>query len=159
MGVDWNGNKEAERYQGNRSDTMMLVSLDPDHDKVGIISIPRDSQVTIGRHTGKINQAHANGGPELAVSTVRDNFGVEVDHYVVVDTVGLKDLFKLLGPVEVCVEKKCITRQNLGIENRSKTRQTDARRRTSRRLCSLPQRRICRYPEEWNDNNGFCASR
>ncbi|MDZ4836662.1 MAG: LCP family protein [Candidatus Melainabacteria bacterium] len=106
MGVDWNGNKESERYQGNRSDTMMLVSLDPDHDKVGIISIPRDSQVTIGRHTSKINQAHANGGPELAVSTVRDNFGVPVDHYVVVDTVGLKDLFKLLGPVEVCVEKE-----------------------------------------------------
>ncbi len=105
MGVDWNGT-EAERYQGNRSDTMMLVSLDPDHDKVGIISIPRDSQVAIGRHTNKINQAHAIGGPELAVETVRENFGIPVDNYVVVDTVGLKDLFKLLGPVEVVVEKE-----------------------------------------------------
>lgn len=105
MGVDWNGN-DAERYQGNRSDTMMLVSLDPDHDKVGIISIPRDSQVTIGRHTNKINQAHANGGPELAMATVQDNFGVRVDNYVVVDTAGLKELFRLLGPVEVVVEKE-----------------------------------------------------
>ena len=105
MGVDWNGN-DAERYQGNRSDTMMLVSLDPDHDKVGIISIPRDSRVAVGRHLGKINQAHAIGGPELAVETVKENFDVPVDHYVVVDTMGLKDLFKLLGPVEVVVEKE-----------------------------------------------------
>lgn len=105
MGVDWNGN-DAERYQGNRSDTMMVVSLDPDHDKVGIISIPRDSQVTIGRHTNKINQAHAIGGPELAVNTVKENFNVPIDNYVVVDTVGLKDIFKLLGPVEVVVEKE-----------------------------------------------------
>lgn len=105
MGVDWNGD-DAERYQGNRSDTMMLVSLDPDHDKVGIISIPRDSRVSVGRHLSKINQAHAVGGPECAVETVKNNFNVPVDHYVVVDTMGLKDLFKLLGPVEVVVEKE-----------------------------------------------------
>jgi LCP family protein required for cell wall assembly len=105
MGVDWNG-EDAERYQGNRSDTMMLVTLDPDHDKVGIISIPRDSRVAVGRGHNKINQAHAIGGPEYAVETVKENFNVPVDHYVVVDTVGLKDLFKLLGPVEVVVEKE-----------------------------------------------------
>jgi len=106
MGVDWQGNKDVERYDGTRSDTMMLVSLDPDHNKVGIISIPRDSQVKIGHSHNKINQAHAIGGPELAVETVKENFEVPVDNYVVVDTAGLKDLFKLLGPVEVVVEKE-----------------------------------------------------
>lgn len=105
MGVDWNGD-DVERYHGNRSDTMMLVSLDPDHNKVGIISIPRDSRVNVGRSQGKINQAHAIGGPEYAVETVKANFAVPVDHYVVVDTVGLKELFNLLGPVEVVVEKE-----------------------------------------------------
>ncbi len=105
MGVDWNGT-EAERYQGTRSDTMMLVTLDPDLKRVGIISIPRDSHVEIGRGVNKINQAHAIGGPELAVTTVRNNFNISVDNYVVVDTMGLRDIFKLLGPVEVVVEKE-----------------------------------------------------
>ncbi len=105
MGVDWNGT-EAERYQGTRSDTMMLVTLDPDSKRVGIISIPRDSHVEIGRGVNKINQAHAIGGPEMAVNTVRNNFNINVDNYVVVDTMGLRDIFKLLGPIEVVVEKE-----------------------------------------------------
>lgn len=107
MGVDWNG-KDAERYVGNRSDTMMLVHLDPDSNHVNITSIPRDSRVHVGRGHGvnKINYAHAIGGAKLAVETVEDNFGVHIDNHVVVDTAGLRHIFELLGPVEVVVEKE-----------------------------------------------------
>jgi cell envelope-related function transcriptional attenuator common domain len=107
MGVDWNG-KDAERYVGNRSDTMMLVHFDPDSDHINITSIPRDSRVHVARGHGinKINYAHAIGGAKLAVETVEDNFGVHIDNHVVVDTAGLRHIFDLLGPVEVVVEKE-----------------------------------------------------
>jgi LCP family protein required for cell wall assembly len=106
MGVDSNG-RDAERFTSTRSDTMILVSLDPITRKVGIVSIPRDSRVKIAKseRMDKINAAHAFGGPELAVQTVSEDFSVPINHYVVVDTTALKDLCQLLGPVEVLVEK------------------------------------------------------
>ena len=107
MGVDSNGMNQPDPFQGTRTDTMMLVSIDPFENKVGIISIPRDSRVRITNHgVDKINSAHAIGGPELSMQTVRDAFGVPVDHYIEVDTGGLKKLFEILGPVEVLVEKE-----------------------------------------------------
>jgi LCP family protein required for cell wall assembly len=107
MGVDSNG-RQAERFTGCRSDTMIVVNLDPQNHRVGIVSIPRDSRVAIagGHGTDKINSAHAYGGPELSMRTISENWGVPIDHYVVVDTQALKDLCQLLGPVEVLVEKE-----------------------------------------------------
>ena len=106
MGVDSNG-RDADPFLGTRSDTMMLVGVDPIENRVGVVSIPRDSRVRIPRHgVDKINSAHAFGGPELAMETVREAFGVPVDHYIEVDTGGLKKLFEILGPVEVLVEKE-----------------------------------------------------
>lgn len=107
MGVDSNG-RDAERITGTRSDTMILVSLDPAAHKVGMVSIPRDSRVQIAGNHGldKINAAHAFGGAPLAVQTIAENFSVPINHYVVVDTQALKELCQLLGPVEVLVEKE-----------------------------------------------------
>lgn len=107
MGVDSNG-PNTERFINTRSDTMILVTMDPLAHKVGVISIPRDSRVKISGTHGmdKINAAHAFGGAQLAVQTVAENFSVPIDHYVVVDTTALKELCQLLGPVEVNVEKE-----------------------------------------------------
>ena len=106
MGVDSNG-RDTDPFLGTRSDTMMLVGIDPITNHVGVISIPRDSRVRIPKHgVEKINSAHAFGGPELAMETVREAFGVPVDHYIEVDTGGLKKLFEILGPVEILVEKE-----------------------------------------------------
>ncbi|HMO21071.1 MAG TPA: LCP family protein, partial [Candidatus Melainabacteria bacterium] len=54
----------------------------------------------------KINSAHALGGPDLAVRTVKENFNIPIDNYAVVDTRGLTELFSLLGPFKVMVEKE-----------------------------------------------------
>lgn len=117
MGVDSNG-RDTERFKGCRSDTMILCSVvpgqvDPADDSkrlpptVNMVSIPRDSRVRIAEnnHIEKINSAHAYGGPELAVKTVSEDFGVPIDHYVVIDVQGLKKVFETLGPVEIMVEK------------------------------------------------------
>jgi len=109
MGVDSNG-KNTQRFVNTRSDTMMVVSVDPTPKKISIVSIPRDSRVTIptGHGDDKINAAHAYGGPDLAVQTVTENFGVPIDRYLVVDAQGLKRLCEIIGPVDILVEKRMI---------------------------------------------------
>lgn len=106
MGVDSNG-ADTQRFVSTRSDTMILLSVDPVSKKVGMLSLPRDTKVAVagGRGTNKLNAAHALGGPELAMTTVKENLGLPIDHYVVIDAQGLKHLFEQLGPVEVLVEK------------------------------------------------------
>lgn len=106
MGVDSNGTGTA-RFTNCRSDSMIVVSCDPVANRVGVVSIPRDSRVAIPGHgTDKINAAHALGGPELSVETVKDDFQIPIDHYIVIDTQGLRKVFQALGPVKVVVEKK-----------------------------------------------------
>lgn len=115
MGVDSNG-RDTERFTGCRSDTMIIASLDPECKKVSLVSIPRDSRVRIADNHGvdKINSAHAFGGPELAVKTVGEDFGVPIDHYIVIDTQGLKKVFEALGPVEILIEKPMHYRDRAG---------------------------------------------
>jgi LCP family protein required for cell wall assembly len=113
MGVDSNG-RNTDRFVGTRSDTMIIVGVDAQTKKVGLVSIPRDSRVTLanGRGEDKINAAHAYGGPDLAVATVQSTFNVPIDRYVVVDVQGLKRLLEIIGPVEILVEKKMYYQDN-----------------------------------------------
>ena len=106
MGVDSNG-RNTDRFANTRSDTMMIVSVDPESHHVGVVSIPRDSRVPIAGHgEDKINAAHAFGGNELSIATVQDVFATPIDRYIVVDVQGLKKLLELIGPVDILVEKK-----------------------------------------------------
>ena len=92
MGVDYRDWQSGEGYA--RSDTMMLVTMDPVAKTAGMLSIPRDLWVGIpGFSHGKINTAHAlgdayklpGGGPALAVKTVELVIGVPIHYYAVVD--------------------------------------------------------------------------
>lgn len=107
MGVDSNG-ANTDRFKGTRTDTMIVAALDPFNKTVNAISIPRDSKVYLADNKGidKINAAHAYGGAELAVKTVDQTLGIEVDHYIIIDYSGLKELVSALGGVEVFVEKR-----------------------------------------------------
>lgn len=85
-----------------RSDTMMLLHLNADRDAAQVVSIPRDSYVDIpGEGRSKINAAFSWGGPELAVETVEQAFGVYVDHVVVVNFGGFADVTDILGGVDI----------------------------------------------------------
>ena len=94
------------RQQGaqTRSDTMILVSIDPATREVAMLSIPRDSRVEIPGHgLDKITHAHAFGGVELATRTVAENFGIPVHHWARIDMPGFLQLIDVLGPVTVHV--------------------------------------------------------
>lgn len=90
-----------------RSDTMMLVFLNPYRNKVGVLNIPRDTEVSLGKYgVQKINGANAIGGPECARQAVTTLTDVPVDHYVVMNVTALVDLVNELGGVTVEIPKK-----------------------------------------------------
>lgn len=88
-----------------RTDTMLLVRVNPEKKTVNVLSIPRDTRVEIpGYGTEKINQANFEGGAELAAQTVMHNFeDVKIDRYVRVSTGAFREIVDLVGGVEVLV--------------------------------------------------------
>jgi polyisoprenyl-teichoic acid--peptidoglycan teichoic acid transferase len=108
MGIDRVPNAVGkEALFTGRSDTMLLLRLDPQNNSVNMLSIPRDTQVQVpGIGITKINQANASGGPLLARETVAGALnGVEIDRYVRVSTDAFRELVNLLGGVRVYVPK------------------------------------------------------
>lgn len=107
MGVDSNGSK-TDPFKGTRTDSILLVSIDKFGKSVNAVSIPRDSKVYIadGHGVDKINAAHAYGGVDLAIKTIQRTFGVNINHYVVINFAGVKDFVEALGGVSVNVEKR-----------------------------------------------------
>jgi LCP family protein required for cell wall assembly len=103
---------------GGRSDTMLIVHISKARDKATIISIPRDSLVTIPAHPstlnkdkivpaakGKINAAFAFGGPSLLIETVEAETGIRIDHYIEIGFAGFAGMVDALGGIEVCTKR------------------------------------------------------
>ena len=105
-----------ERYidkkQGNpaRSDTIILLRLDPARGATAVMSIPRDLKVDIptknGPVTDKINAAYSLGGPALTVKTIKQLTGLKINHVVNMDFGGFKDAVDRLGCVYVDVDRR-----------------------------------------------------
>ncbi len=92
----------------SRSDTVMVVSVDPDAREVSVLSIPRDTRVKIAwdaKGYEKISHAHAYGGPRMAVRTVENFLGIPIHYYVRTDPRGFAAMVDILGGIEVEVEK------------------------------------------------------
>jgi len=100
-----------------RTDSMFVVSIDPYSKTAGVFSIPRDLWVEIPVREGdyfqnRINVAYEygpirkypGGGPGLAVATVEHNFGIEIDHYMVLDFVDFMELVDTVDGIDVEVE-------------------------------------------------------
>jgi LCP family protein required for cell wall assembly len=104
MGLD-DPMDEGEDPMAGRSDTMLLVRLDPTDHTISILSIPRDTQVEMpGYGVTKINHANAMGGARMAADVIRANFNnIEIDRYVRVNTEAFRQLVDLVGGVEVLV--------------------------------------------------------
>ena len=89
------------------SDTMLLLRLDPQAEKLSVLSIPRDTKVYLeGYGDRKINHANEYGGPALTASAVSNLLGdVEIDRYVRVNVQGIEKLIDALGGVNIYVPK------------------------------------------------------
>jgi polyisoprenyl-teichoic acid--peptidoglycan teichoic acid transferase len=110
LGID-----QREIEQGPwRTDTMILVTIDPATKSAGMLSIPRDLWVPIpGYEESRINNAHfmgdatnyPGGGPALAKKTVQYNFGLPVHYYVRLNFTAFEKLLDLIGGIDVQVER------------------------------------------------------
>ncbi len=99
--------RRAERDEqgigGLRSDTIMVLRIMPDQDRVALVSFPRDLWVEIagtGRND-KINAALTVGGPATLIATIQENFGIPLDHYVQVDFAQFEQLVEVVDGVKV----------------------------------------------------------
>jgi LCP family protein required for cell wall assembly len=101
-----------DKQQGNpvRSDTIILLRLDPDRGATAIMSIPRDLKAQIptkkGVVTDKINAAYAIGGPALTVKTVKALLGIKINHVVNMNFSGFRDAVDRLKCVYVDVDRR-----------------------------------------------------
>jgi polyisoprenyl-teichoic acid--peptidoglycan teichoic acid transferase len=90
-----------------RSDTTMLLRLDPDRNAIAVMSIPRDLKTEIpGYGTGKFNEAYAYGGPKLTLRTVKQLTGLPINHVVNVDFLGFVRAVDAIGCVYVDVDRR-----------------------------------------------------
>ena len=92
---------------GGRSDTIMIVHVDPDQNYLSVLSLPRDLRVEIPGHgKGKLNSAFAYGGAALAIKTVEQTTGVDINHYLEIDFEAFSSMVDSLGGVYVDVDKR-----------------------------------------------------
>jgi LCP family protein required for cell wall assembly len=103
LGID---HRDDEPIEGSRSDTIMVVSIDPPSKSVVMISLPRDLYVAIpGYYQQRINVAHAIGGPAVVAQTVQANFGIKIDSFARVDFSGFEQVVDAVGGVMIDVER------------------------------------------------------
>jgi polyisoprenyl-teichoic acid--peptidoglycan teichoic acid transferase len=93
LGSDSRGEKQA------RTDTIMVAHYNPNTHKVKLISLMRDMYVSIPDHgQQKLNAAYTYGGPELLRGTIKENFGLDLHYYAIVDFKGFEKAVDLLVP-------------------------------------------------------------
>ena len=91
---------------GARSDTLILVRLDPAKKRTALLSLPRDLKVRIpGRGVDKLNAAYAYGGARLTLKTVKQLTGLTINHVVNVDFGGFREAVNSIGCVYVDIDR------------------------------------------------------
>lgn len=89
-----------------RTDTMMVVQVDPGTGGIRLLSIPRDLLVEVAPgKKDRINTAYEHGGARNAVQVVENFAGIPIDHYTVVNFKGFKEVVNAMGGVKLNVEK------------------------------------------------------
>lgn len=102
VGVDGNNIEK-----GNRSDSMMILTIDEQNQDIRLTSLARDTYVDIeGYGTEKLTHAYAYEGASLLIQTIKNNFGIDVDKYVAVSFDSFEKIIDILDGIEINVSKK-----------------------------------------------------
>lgn len=103
LGIDQRAGDDPNK---TRSDTMIVVSIDPNKKTVAMLSIPRDLWVEVsGYQPNKINTFHFLGGPELAKRAVQENFGIKINYWIRVNFRGFEQVVNAMGGLVLDVER------------------------------------------------------
>lgn len=92
--------------KGNRSDTIMIASINNKTKDVKIVSVYRDSYLNLANDKyRKCNEAYSIGGPEQAVAMLNMNFDLKIDYYMSVDFMAVSEVVDLMGGIEIDVDE------------------------------------------------------
>jgi LCP family protein required for cell wall assembly len=106
LGSDKRAGAEFAEDPG-RSDTTMLLRIDPEKDLISVLSIPRDLKVEIPEYgTGKFNEAYSYGGPKLTLKVVKELTGLKINHVVNIDFLGFVRAVDAIGCVYIDVDRR-----------------------------------------------------
>jgi LCP family protein required for cell wall assembly len=105
MGVDIGDPNSKSANDPKRTDTMILAHYNAEDKKVDLISIPRDILIKIDNRNQKINAAHVIGGVELAVASVEELLGIQIDYYGKINYEGFRSVIDAIGGVEMYIER------------------------------------------------------
>ncbi len=112
---------EQEGY--SRTDSMIILSVNMETYEAKLTSLMRDTWVKIPGHgSSKLNAASVYGGPELTIETINQNFGSDIEDYVLINITGLADVIDVLGGIEIDVteaERKAINKGLFDLSSRS----------------------------------------
>ena len=100
-GSPWAGAADPGRDAQGRSDSIMIMRIDPATRAAAVLSFPRDLWVKINGANGRINTAYVQDDYSLLAQTIYDNFGIVVDHYLQVDFCAFKTIVDAVGGVAV----------------------------------------------------------
>jgi LCP family protein required for cell wall assembly len=99
--------RDAQLGSGVRSDTMILMRLDPSKKAIALLSLPRDLKVRIPGHgVDKLNIAYAEGGTRLTLRTIKEFTGLRVNHVINVDFGGFRAAVDAINCVYTDVDRR-----------------------------------------------------
>ena len=104
------GSDERTLSESSRTDTMIICSINQSTREVKLTSIMRDTAVKyddLGEHNGtyRINAANYFGGPEFAMKTVNECFGMNIQYYAMVNFFGFQKIAEALGGIDVDISE------------------------------------------------------
>lgn len=115
FGIDSQTGSMSDR--GNRSDSIIVVSINNSTKEVKLLSIYRDTYLSINGKYSKVNAAYSWGGPELAISTINRNLDLNIEKYATVNFKILANIVDAVGGIEVKVDKSILKNLNAYIKN------------------------------------------
>ncbi|WP_010287734.1 LCP family protein [Kurthia massiliensis] len=122
IGIDTRGEEQS------RSDTMMLVSVDKDANKVRMVSFMRDIYAAIpGYQSYKLNTAYYLGGVSLLQETLTNMFGVNINHYAIIDFKNFEQLVDVAAPNGVEVTVPHDMSKNIGVSLKKGTQRLNGK--------------------------------
>lgn len=104
FGVDNQDNKIQDT--GSRTDCIIIASINKSSKKVKLMSIYRDTYVSINGQYDKINAAYSYGGPELAISTINRNLDLNITDFATVNFKALADAVDILGGIQLTIKSE-----------------------------------------------------
>lgn len=124
FGVD---SRDSDLGKGNRSDCIIIASINNDTKEINLVSVYRDTYVDIdGYGLDKITHAYSYGGPELALKTLNKNLDLNIKEFVTVNFDAVADAVDALGGVDIRIEEDEISAINSAIRDTAKHTGFDA---------------------------------